>query len=266
MTNRSSTDRVDRLLALRLRRHRLHPSRPIRDARGALAFIRERRIVLSTGHSSLPVVAEAIAGHPLRGSWMANPEVFRIYNILKKVHASKQVVSAPLILGKETLLDASLGPSVVRIAADPRRRETAISGLPPLAQRLLRQVEVEGEVRMDRLAISTAPGRKARLLLERELLIVSRDLHTERGHHTAVVMPWSRSKAAARFARRAMPLTYDEACDALVLAAVRSAVIAPEREVRRWFVFRADRVALLIAEGLVTRVRGGRAACLACPQ
>src|SRR2546427_642783 len=74
--------------ALRRRLHRLRPSRPIRDVRSALAFIEERGIVLSTGRSSLPSLAEAIAGRQLRGSWMANPEVFRIYKVLGKVHRS----------------------------------------------------------------------------------------------------------------------------------------------------------------------------------
>ncbi len=264
MTDQSNQS-IERLFALQLRRHRLHPSRPIRDVRGAVAFIRDRRIVLSTGNSSLPSLAEAIAGRPLRGSWMANPEGFRIYNILKKVYASRRIFSAPLILGKETLLDVSLGPHMVRIAADPRRREAVISRLPPLAQRLLKQVEEEGELQMDRLAVPTAPGRKARLLLERELLVVSRDLHTERGYHTAVVMPWSTSTDAARFARRAKHLTYEQACDALVLTGVRAAVIAPEREVRRWFVFGGERVQLLLDAGRLKRLRAGRTSVLTMP-
>src|SRR5947209_20197553 len=94
---------LESLQALRLRLHRLQPSRPILDVRGALAFIKERRVVLSTGRSSLPSLAEAIAGRQLRGSWMANPEVFRIYKVLGKVHRSYAVVTAPLILGREPL-------------------------------------------------------------------------------------------------------------------------------------------------------------------
>lgn len=264
MTGQSDSG-IDRLHALRLRLHRLQPSRPVRDAHDALAFIKHRRVALSTGHSSLPALAEAVAGRPLRGSWMANPEVFHIYSLLKKVHASRQIISAPLILGKETLLNTSLGPAVVRIAADRGRRDAAVAGLPPAVRRLLRQVEAEGEVRMDRLAIPTAAGRKARLLLERELLVVSRDLHTERGYHTAVVMPWSASTAAARFARRATSLTYENACDALVLAAMHSAVIAPEREVRRWFVFDGERVEALVDDGRLKRLRVGRASWLTVP-
>jgi hypothetical protein len=119
-------------------------------------------------------------------------------------------------------------------------------------------VEAEGEVRMDRLAVPTALGRKARLVLERELLVVSRSLHTERGYHTAVVMPWSTSKAAEPFARRAKHLTYDEACDVIALSAIRSAVIAPERKVRGWFVFGEDPPARLVERGKIERLGAGR--------
>src|SRR2546428_3595908 len=190
MTDKSDTGRIKQLLASRLRLHRHMPSRPIRDARGALAFIKERRVVLSTGRSSLPSLAEAIAGRQLRGSWMANPEVFLIYKVLGKVHRADAIVTAPLILGRETLLDVTLGPAVVRIAGDPKRCNTARASLPPLAKRLLADVEAHGEVRMDRWPASTRRGREARLWLERLLLGVRRDLRTEAGCHTAVGNPW----------------------------------------------------------------------------
>src|SRR2546426_6323039 len=144
MTDKSDSGGIKQLLASRLRLHRLKPSRPIRDARGALAFIKERRVVLSTGRSSLPSLAEAIAGRQLRGGWMANPEVFRIYKVLGKVARSDAVVTAPLILGKETLLDVTLGPAVVRIAGDLKGRDAARGSLPPLAKRLLADFEAHG--------------------------------------------------------------------------------------------------------------------------
>src|SRR2546427_3044941 len=250
MTDKSDSGGIKQLLASRLRLHRLKPSRPIRDARGALAFIKERRIVLSTGRSRLLSLAEAIAGRKLRGSWMANPEVFRIYNVLGKVHRSDAIVTAPLILGRETLLDVTLGPAVARIAGDPKRRDAARASLQPLAKRLLADVEAHGEVHMDRWRASTKRGREARLWLERLLLVVSRDLHTESGFHTADVTPWRKSRIAVRFGKFAKRLSLDEAEDQLILAAVRSAVVAPEREVRRWFVFGESQLARVIEEGM----------------
>ena len=253
---------LESLQALRLRLHRLRPSRPVRDVRSALAFIEERGIVLSTGRSSLPSLAEAIAGRQLRGSWMANPEVFRIYKVLGKVHRSDAVVTAPLILGRETLLDDTLGPAVARIAGDPKRRNAVRASLPPLAKRLLADVEAHGEVRMDRWPASTKRGREARLWLERLLLVVSLDIHTEAGHHTALVTPWRKSRIVGRFGKRASRLRLQDAQDQLIVAALKSAVIAPEREVQRWFVFGARRVDRLIHDGKLERVRSGSTAWL----
>ena len=168
---------------------------------------------------------------------MADRDVYRIYAIMKAVLKVPSVVAVPLILGKLTLLDQSLAPAVGRLAADPARRRSAIAQLPPLVRQLLAQVEADGEVRRDRLSVPTPQGRRARGLLERELLVVSRDLHTERGYHTSVVMPWADSPIARRFMRRARRLAYEEAQDLLVRSAVQSAVCVPEREARRWFVF-----------------------------
>jgi len=97
-----------------LRLHRLTPSRPIRDVRSAIAFIKDRRILLATGHSSLPCLAEGITGRALVGSWVADSNVYRIYAIVKAILKIPSVVAVPLILGKLTLVDRSLAPAVAR--------------------------------------------------------------------------------------------------------------------------------------------------------
>ena len=53
-------------------------------------------------------------------------------------------------------------------------------------------------------------------------------------------------------------LPLDEAERALLAAAMRSAVAAPEREVRRWFVFGAGPLDSMIQEGLIRRLQSGR--------
>ncbi len=257
--------KVELLQALRLKLHRLGPSRPLRDTGRAAAFVKERRIVMSTGRSSLPLLTEAIAGRPLAGSWMAHLEADRIYSILGDL-AKYDVVVAPLILGKQVAMAASLGPAVERIASDPARRDRVLEQIPPLARRLLDQVEAEARVRMDRWSVPTKQARAARLLLERELLVVSSGLHTESGYHTSVVEPWARSKFSKRFSKEAARLTSEEAQDQLLLAAVRSAVTAPEREVRHWFVFGTGRIETLLAQAKLERLTIDTTSWLTCPQ
>jgi hypothetical protein len=116
---------------------------------------------------------------------------------------------------------------------------------------------------MDRLSVPTPQGRRARVVLERELLVVSRDLHTERGYHTSVVTPWAESSIARRFMRRARRLAYEEAQDLLVRAAVQSAMCVPEREARRWFVFGPARFDALVKQKQLRRFTSGRTKWLA---
>lgn len=249
---------LEELQSRRLRLHRLDPPRPLRDARAAVAFIRERKIVLAAGRSSLPMLAEAIVGHEIRGSWMADPDVFRIHRLMRRINRSTDVVVGPLVEGKETIIDASLGPAVQRIAADRSRREAAVRRLPPLARSLLREVESSDEIRMDAWDAPQAAGRRARLLLIDQWLVDSRSWHTEGGYHTALVRPWHASEIATRFARSADRLDYDQACRLLWQAAVRSAVIAPEREAGRWFPFGETGLVELIAEGRIRRMTAAR--------
>jgi len=255
---KSDTDDVKRLQVLRLKLLRIDPPRPIRNLRAALALIKERRIVLSTGRSSLPMLGEAIAGRALRGSWMANPEVYRIYELLKRINEHSDVLSLPLVLGKDTIIHTSLGPAVARVADDSNRREKMVVSLPPVARRLLQDVERTGMVRMDRWAGSTKEGREARLRLARELLVFSREFHTERGHHAAAVVPWSQSELARRFKVRGNRMLYEDAVDEMILAAVHSAVLVPEREARRWFVFGEDQIDALLRRGSLVRIRVGK--------
>lgn len=250
------------LQILRLRLHRLEPSRPLRDGRAAAAFVRERGLVMESGRASLPVLTETIAGRQIRGSWMADRDVFRIYRILGSIQ-KYGIISAPIVGGKETLFSPELSPSVERVAGDPERRESARTLLPPLARQLLDEVERTGEVRMDRWPGPPRAARAARLLLVRQLLVRSRSMHTERGYHTAVVIPWHASAFSIRFARRAAGIEYERAQRALLLAAIGAAVAAPDREVRAWFVFGAGPLEAMIDEGLVRRLQVGGTAWLA---
>ncbi|MGH2348806.1 MAG: hypothetical protein ACRDFT_04985 [bacterium] len=223
-------------------------------------------MVLAAGRSSLPMLAEAIVGHPIRGSWMADPEVFRIHRLMRRVHRTPGLVTAALIQGKATLFDAPLGPAVQRIAGDDTRRGAAIQQIPPMARALLRDVESSGEVRMDRWRASSAAGRDARMRLVEQWLVATASIHTESGYHTALVRPWQASAIANRYAKPAARLDYAEACRRLWMTAVRSAVIVPEREALHWFPFAEAGLGDLISDGEVTRVRSGGRYWLTCEQ
>jgi len=259
---------IEALQAERRRALRFEPPSPIADAGEAAAFVRERRIVcVSASRTGLPALTEAIAGRPLPGSWMADPEVHRVYEVLCDLdERGKDLVSGAIVNGKRAMVDASLAPAVERIASDPRRREGAVRVLPAASRALLARIDAEGAVRADRLGLPADEVRAARLALERALLVVSDELHTESGYHTAVVRPWSASPFARDPAAAAAAARLDLAAaeEALLLAALRSAVVVRTRDARRWFAFAPARIDALEARGLVARIGSGRTEHLAC--
>jgi hypothetical protein len=244
---------IAELEARRDREHRITGT-PMRNVRQLRSWVRDRRIVLMTGKAAVPNMADAIAGRVLRGSWMANPEVHLIYRLISRLEG---FVSAPLVLGKSTTLDPSLTDAFYSVAADPRRQAAARSELSRDAARLLELLDGRPEVRMDAINMPTKQSRKARLELEREFLVHSYDIHTERGSHSSVIAPWESSELAQQHANRPL-LPADEAADVLTDAAVRSAVLAPEREVHRWFTGSAAALARLLDAGRCGRHVAGK--------
>jgi hypothetical protein len=86
-------------------------------AEDALAFVSEQGVVLVSAKGSGPSLVEAIAGHPIKGSWWAHAEAKRIYAILGVVTESEQVLVCRLVHGKITLVHRRLWPSLVRVAS-----------------------------------------------------------------------------------------------------------------------------------------------------
>jgi hypothetical protein len=93
--------------------------------------------------------------------------------------------------------------------------------------------------------------------LEREFLVHSYDVHTASGAHTSVVGPWATSALAKMYEGNDV-VALEEAQDALVYAAIRSAVIAPVREVRRWFTGSDQGLDRLLQRDVVRELRAER--------
>ncbi len=83
----------------------------------ALAFIEEHGVVLVSARGSVPNLAEAIAGEPIKGSWWAHPKSRRIFAILEVVTESEEILVCRLVKGKITLVHRRLWPALVRLAA-----------------------------------------------------------------------------------------------------------------------------------------------------
>ncbi|HKI18048.1 MAG TPA: hypothetical protein VKA15_09205 [Isosphaeraceae bacterium] len=237
--------------------HRFTPPRPLRDAAQAAEYIRERSVVMLSGKSALPSLPESIAGRKLAGSWMADPEAKRIYELLQSV-CGMEFVEVRLVEGKLTLIDESLGSAVQRLAVDPSRRARALASLSKVSSKLLEQIESEGALMMDETGLSTKEAREARLELERHFLAVSRSIHTSRGHHVSKLLPWGQSTIAARFELPSRQLDLSEALNQIFTACIHSAVLALEKEAHRWFDFAPLCISELTKAGELEMLRGDR--------
>jgi hypothetical protein len=229
--------RLEALLRERALRHRLEGAAPLRSLSDIEQFLAERRIAFVSGRGSLPSLAEAIAGLPLHGSWWSDPSGERIYDLLSAAEAEGLLgapfLSALLVSGKQTVIAPPLAGAVDRLARARERTRRATGGLSAKAAELLRIVRETGGVRMDAPRFSGPQGRRARIELERALLVTSCSVHTERGRHVALVQPWASSPLARQAA--AAPDAHDrEPLLTLVDALLHSSVVVAAEETKGW--------------------------------
>jgi hypothetical protein len=248
---------LDERLTARDAAHRVGAA-PITDLAGLGDFIDDRLLALVSGQSALPSLAAVIAGHAIPGSWWSDPEGGRIYRLLDEAE-EHGLRAGPFLTGlivdaKQTAVAPRLAGAVARIAADPDRRARALDRCSAAATELLALVESAGEVATGSLEQPAKHVRKARLELERSLLVHARSEHADAGHHATVLLPFDRSLIAVAGAPHP-PAAYEELLAELAGAALHGAVVAPERDALRWFAFEPDRARVAAALGAVTTAR-----------
>ncbi len=89
----------------------------------ALAFVEKHGVVLQAARSSIPNLAEAVAGERIRGSWWGHPKGSEIFHAAEAVSESPEVLVCKLVDGKVTYVHRRLWPALVKLAARfPRAR------------------------------------------------------------------------------------------------------------------------------------------------
>ncbi|HEY6985488.1 MAG TPA: hypothetical protein VH375_05365 [Rhodanobacteraceae bacterium] len=83
----------------------------------ALRFVERHGIVLeSARHATVPSLAEAIAGGPIRGSWWSHPKGRAIFAATRAVRDSPQVLVCRVVDGKISFAHERVWPALVRLA------------------------------------------------------------------------------------------------------------------------------------------------------
>ena len=234
---------------------RLTPDRALESPEEAHEFLRDRGMLTRTPGSALPSLFEACHEEPYAagsrgfGSWPATkypwyfqlaerPDVHEL-----RVHTGKSVLFTDATL---PLVDGICRSELARME---QQEEWA---------RLLRHLADAGPSTLDdlqtELSLKPRELKSMRAPLERCGAVVTRSLRIELpdgGHrHTSELLRYDQAYPDRRG---------DSSIDDLIVAAVRAAVIAPEREIARgWFswrwLFDEDLVDRLVSEGRLARV------------
>src|SRR5688572_378169 len=145
----------------------------------------DRYGLLPVQDARVPSVCTLVAGEPVRGSWWGHPKGGAIFHLLGRL--DDEVASPKLLWGKVTLVHQRLWPALAAVGEEGAAWQ--IDGLPGAASDVLGRVRAAGELRSD--ALGKGAG-KVVTELERRLLLVSEQVHTDEGHHARVLKTWAR--------------------------------------------------------------------------
>ena len=147
----------------------------------------------------LPSVCTIITGEPMKGSWWSHPLAQTIFQVNELLDDHPDLLIAKLLAGKVTFVHRQFWPALLAVATS--KEPWQMRNLPHTAQKVLKFLKNAESVRSDELKIG-AVGRKelseSVRILERRLLIHSKQVHTERGAHAKVLESWESWAASAK--------------------------------------------------------------------
>ncbi len=147
----------------------------------------ETRGILLEQDKVLPNVVSLITGETLKSSWWSHPRSHEIFACLTDLADHPDVLFTKLVAGKVTLVHRRLWPALLAVGTS--REAWQSRRLSSEATSLLKKVEKSGVV-----LVSGPPVKE----LERRLLTVARQEHTDSGEHKMVVESWSHWAKEAR--------------------------------------------------------------------
>jgi hypothetical protein len=140
----------------------------------------------------LPSVVSLVVGYPIKGGWWGHPTGGATYAESNRLADRPDVVIAKLLSGKVTFVARELWPHLLAIGCC--REPWQLEGLSGQALALLDLVRRNGTVRTDDPSVHRAANPKkpapVALELERRLLVLGVQVHTESGTHAKTLEAW----------------------------------------------------------------------------
>ena len=147
----------------------------------------------------LPSVCGIITSEPMKGSWWSHPMAQTIFQVNERLDDHPDVLIAKLLAGKVTFVHRQFWSALLAVATS--KEQWQMRNLPGTAQKVLKFLKNAGTVLSNELTIGTV-GRKelneSVRILERRLLVHSKQVHTESGAHAKVLESWGSWAAAAK--------------------------------------------------------------------
>jgi hypothetical protein len=149
-------------------------------------------------------VVTLVVGHPIKGGWWGHPSGGAIYAESNRLADRADVLVIKLLSGKVTFVSKRLWLQLLAIG---RAREPwQLEGLTGEALALLDLVRRKGTVRTDdpavRRAVNPKKPAQVALPLERRLLVLGMQVHTESRTHAKTLESWDHWARRKRLAKR----------------------------------------------------------------
>jgi len=160
-----------------------------RAFRRVIVELRRNGLLLESD-SAFPNVARIIVGEKIEGSWWGHRDGHLIFNVMKLLQSSPEILEAKLISGKVTLIYKTLWPDLLAVGSS--RDSWQMLNLSADAKRLFHLVEKRGKIRSDEIESQgkSAIGDCVREL-EKRLLVHSEEIHTTKGSHAKIIHSWT---------------------------------------------------------------------------
>jgi len=237
--------------ALRAKEHKLHQPLRLTTLPQAEQFVQDKGLVSVLGGNELPSIISAFLGREWKPSgrgfsswlewWSLRVSGERLGKVLSNLERSKVVVPTRIFRRSKTLVSRQLWPSITPIARHFSEEASSDRTFSKLEKSTLELIGRIGPIRTDKLKDElgihgkTDSGKFHLSLSKLEsyaLIVGSEDPQPERHLHANI---WSHWKSIAPDTERKPDISYAGAISQLLEMTLDAAVLAPEKEVAKWF-------------------------------
>jgi hypothetical protein len=248
------------LLELRAFRCRLTPDRALESLAEADDFLRERGLLTRTTDCALPSLYEACHEDPFKpgspgfGTWPATKwpwfgELAERGYLIAGVHRGKNLIVSQDVA---RLLDPVCRAEIERMRAEDPLWRAVLDHLAAAGPASIDDLRTELGLKRQELRLLRAPLERCGAIVSRSLEVTAGEMHL----HSSVLSRWDQAYPGGTAADADPRLAFAD----LIVAGVRAAVVAPERELKRWFswswYWSPALVDYLVREGRLRRLDG----------